>query len=57
MSLHVPALHAPPVTADGDEVAAAAERRRHFLESLFTTVMAAVTIAAIAVVGVALELS
>jgi hypothetical protein len=57
MSMHVPALHAPPVTADGDDVAAATERRRQFLESLFTTVVAAVTIAAIAIVGVAVELS
>ncbi|MDQ2080733.1 hypothetical protein RA307_11125 [Xanthobacteraceae bacterium Astr-EGSB] len=57
MSMHVPALHAPPVTADGDDVAAARERRRQFVESLFTTVVAVVTIAAIAIVGVAFELS
>lgn len=57
MTLHIPTLDAPPVPAGVDDpVAAAAEQRRRYIESLVTVLLTAAAITLISVVGVALEL-
>jgi hypothetical protein len=58
MSMHVPALHAPPIPADTelDAADAAAERRRDFIETVTTALVVMMMITLISAVGVVLEL-
>jgi hypothetical protein len=56
--MHVPALHAPPMSDEAsiDAAAANAERRREVIETLTTVFAVVVVITLISAVGVALEL-
>jgi hypothetical protein len=58
MSMHVPALHAPPIPADAepDAAAEAVERRRDFIETSTTVFVVVMAVTLISALNVALQL-